>query len=169
MKIYLSGSVPKGDKEAEGYVDWREQYAEALEQYIDDVELFDPNVFYNLEGDSLAVAGADCWYIQQSDLVIINASTKLGAGTSMEMVIAKYFKRPVITILPRDSHHRRSNLQFNGRIVDDWVHPFVDTFSDIIIEDISDIEAAFAQLEEIEVKDITIIDATIAYAQEQLA
>jgi hypothetical protein len=30
MKIYLAGSVPKGDKEASGYKDWRKEYAALL-------------------------------------------------------------------------------------------------------------------------------------------
>ena len=73
MKVYLAGSVPKGDKEAKDFVDWRKNYTEAISKVVDNVELFDPNVFYALEGDSKGVAGADCWNIQQSDIVVINA------------------------------------------------------------------------------------------------
>ncbi|HRN96738.1 MAG TPA: hypothetical protein PLD54_04790 [Candidatus Levybacteria bacterium] len=168
MKIYLAGSVPKGDKEAIDYVDWRKEYIEIISKYVDDVELFDPNIFYALEGDSKGVTGADCSNIQESDLVIVNAKEKIGAGTAMEFVIAKYFSKPVITILPKNTHHRRSNLEFEGRIVEDWIHPFIDTFSDVVIEDIELVKIALEEVKNEKIKSITVIDESIEYAKKTL-
>jgi hypothetical protein len=88
MKIYLAGSVPKGDKEAENYTNWRKEYFRVISEQINDAKLLDANDFYKLEGDSKALLGAECLHIKESDLVIVNAEEKLGAGTSMELVIA---------------------------------------------------------------------------------
>ncbi len=136
MKIYLAGSVPKGDNEAKKLVDWRKRYSEVISKISGDFELFDPNNFYlnSLEGNPKLVFGADCLHIRQNDLIIVNAEEKdrgIGAGTAMEFVIAKYFRKPVITVLPKDSYHRRPNLLFCGKLVEDWIHPFVDSMSDI--------------------------------------
>jgi hypothetical protein len=169
MKIYLAGAVPKGDTEALDFIDWRKVYTEEISQYVDNVELFDPNIFFTLEGDSKGVAGADCWNIQQSDLVLVNAEEKIGAGTAMEFVVAKYFSKPIITILPKDTHHRRSNLEFEGRIVKDWIHPFIDTFSDVIIEDVKEIKEALEKIKSSKVKTISIIDDSIEYAKDLLS
>lgn len=169
MKIYLAGSVPKGDKDAKDFIDWRKRYIEIISQTIKNVELFDPNVFAVLEGDSLALTGADCGYIQQSDLVVVNAEEKLGAGTAMELVVAKYFNKPVITVLPKATHHRRSNLKFEGRLVKDWIHPFIDTFSDIVIEKPSEIKQALKELKKKKIKTIKVIDEAVEYAQLLLA
>ena len=165
MKVYLAGSVPKGDKEAKDFVYWRKNYTEAISKVVDNVELFDPNVFYALEGDSKGVAGADCWNIQQSDIVVINAEEKMGAGTAMEMVVAKYFTKPVITVLPKDTHHRKTNLHFEGKLVEDWIHPFIDTFSDVVIEDIKNFSVALDKVKDIQTKNIRIIDESIDYAK----
>ncbi len=57
----------------------------------------------------------------------------------MELILAKHYGKPVVTILPKDSHHRRSNLTFNNRVVKDWIHPFIDLFSDVVIERIDEV------------------------------
>lgn len=165
MKIYLAGSVPKGDKEAKNYIDWRKVYIAEIKKSIKNSETFDPNIFYKLEGDSKGVAGADCWNIKESDLVLANAEEKLGAGSAMELVVAKYFSKPVITVLPKDSHHRRSNLEFEGRMVEDWTHPFIETFSDFIIEDISEIGVVIKKIKDIKIKNINVIDESVEYAK----
>ena len=83
------------------------------------------------------------------------------------MVIAKYLKKPVVTVLPKDSqdsHHRRSNLVFNGKTVEDWIHPFIHTFSDFIISDINEIEKIKDKILTTKTKDISVVDRAIAYA-----
>jgi len=35
IQVYLAGSVPKGDKKAECFVDWRREYELNLKQFID--------------------------------------------------------------------------------------------------------------------------------------
>lgn len=168
MKIYLAGSVPKGDAEAKVFIDWRKVYSEEIAKSRDDIELFNPTVFLQLEGDSQAVTGADCWSIQKSDLVIVNAESKLGAGTAMELVVAKYFSKPVISVLPKDSHHRRSQVAFEGKIVEDWIHPFIDTFSDEVVEDIKQVPAAITKVKTRKIKSISVIDEAIDHAKELL-
>lgn len=169
MKIYLAGSVPKGDKEVKDFINWRKEYASIISQFYPGLESFDPNIFYKLEGDSIGVTGADCLNIKESSIVIVNASEKLGAGTAMEFVVAKYLNKPVITILPKDTHHRRSHLQFEGRVVEDWIHPFIDTFSDFIIEDIKDFGSIIDKIKNVKIKNITVIDESIQYAQKLLS
>jgi len=165
MKIYLAGSVPKGDKEAKSYVNWRKEYFRIISQQINGAKLLDANDFYKLEGDSKALLGAECLHIRESDLVVVNAEEKLGAGTSMELVIAKYFGKPIITVLPKDSFHRRLNLTFEGREVKDWVHPFIDSFSDIIIENVSEVKAAIEKIKNQKIKEISIIEESIKYVE----
>lgn len=84
----------------------------------------------------------------------------------MEMVAAKYFKKPVITVLPKDTHHRRSNLVFHGKLVEDWIHPFIWSFSDFIVESIEEVEEIKDKdkLSKAEIKDISVIDQAIDYA-----
>jgi hypothetical protein len=98
--------------------------------------------------------------------VIVNAEGRLGAGTSMEMVIAKYFNKPVITVMPKNSYHRRANMLFREKyFVEDWMHPFIHTFSDHIIENISDFVSIKDHLPTKPIKGISIIDNAIKHRE----
>ncbi len=161
MKIYLAGSVPKGNEEAKNFDNWRAKYQEILQKHFKAI-FVDP---YNRsldESDFLLVFGADCNHVKTSDLIIVNAETRMGVGTAQEMVIAKYFKKPVVTVLPKNTHHRRSNVVFGSRDVQDWIHPFLHTLSDFVIEKIEDIENIKDKVFS-EVKTITVIDKGIEH------
>lgn len=162
MKIYLAGSVPKGDEEQKTFYDWRSTYRRVLDD-IFDAEYIDPYDRDIDESDFLLVVGKDCVDITESSFIVVNAEEKLGVGTAQELVIAKYLKKPVVTVLPKDSDHRRTNIMFNGQLIDDWIHPFIFTFSDFIIESIEKIaEIKDALFDLGNTKDIGVIDHAIA-------
>lgn len=138
MRIYLAGSIPKGDHEAATFRDWRVEYAAALRSLHPSVEIADPNVPVD-ESDPLCVAGMCCHLIRESDAVVVCAESKLGPGTSQEMLVAKYYGKPVVTVLPRDSAHRKSDTVFHGQLVRDWIHPFVSASSDAVVESVGEI------------------------------
>lgn len=160
--------MPKGDVEAEGFIDWRKEYFEIMSQNTNDIEIIDPNEYFALRGDNVALFGALCLQIKESNLVVVNAESKLGAGTSMEMVISKYLNKPVITVLPKESAHRKSNLTFAGKEIKEWIHPFVESFSDIMVENISEFGDAVISLAEVSVKTMSMIDDSMEYARKLL-
>jgi hypothetical protein len=164
MKIYLAGSVPKGDKEQKDFKNWRLEYKEKLQSFLD-ADFIDPYKREVDEADFLGVFGKDCLEIKQADLIIVNAEEKLGVGTSQELLVAKYFKKLVITVLPKESYHRKSNLVFHGKNVADWIHPFIFSSSDIIIEKVEEIENYKNEFNKINIKGITIIDEAIKYVE----
>lgn len=160
-KIYLAGSVPKSDHGS--YVDWREDVKKILG---DNYEYISPLDSRFPENDFFGVFGQDCHLIKNCDIVFVDASSKLGVGTSQEMIVAKYFKKPVITYLPKDTHHRRSNIILTGYKINDWIHPFIYSVSDIIIGNLDDAYEALSRLDNIKIKDIGIIDEGVRYFEE---
>lgn len=164
MKIYLAGKVPKG-KEVESFNNWREKYSQEILKSFD-AEFIDPGSRTIDESDFKLVFGLDCKHIKNSDLIVFCAEQKLGAGTSQEMVIAKYFNKPVVVVLPKNTRHRRSNLEFNGKIIEDWIHPFIFSFADFIIEDISDFSKIKDDIFKSKIKGIEVIDSAIKYVDE---
>lgn len=162
MKIYLAGSIPKGDTEASAFSDWRKRYTEVLGKVFPGAEFITPKAGEVDETDNVLVVGKDSRSIKISDLTVVYAEEKIGAGTAMELVIAKYLKKPVVTILPKDTHHRRSNLHFDGVLVADWVHPFIKTFSDFVLEKIEDVQSIKDEILKNPPIDISIVDEAIA-------
>jgi hypothetical protein len=166
MEIYLAGKVRKGKAIAEEK-DWRLEYEQVLSQ-IPGIEILSPENPSLDASQPFLVFGHDCHLIKQCDAVVVNATEKLGVGTSQEMLIAKIYRKPLLTVLPKDTHHRRSNLQMPGGIVPDWIHPFVSSASDIVAEDIAEVHTWLASYslapKTFSIKGIEIIeDAIQAY------
>lgn len=163
FKIFLAGSVPKGDDESKNWVDWKVLYKEKLSK-IYDFKFIYGDIWQDRTRPS-ELFGHDVYLIKSSDIVIVNGETRLGIGTSQEMVIAKYFSKPVITILPKGTYQRRSNIVFNGKLIQDWIHPFVLALSDLIVEKIDDstdwLKEFIKDSSSKEIKNIKIIDELI--------
>jgi len=64
---------------------------------------------------------------------LIDAREKIGAGTAQEILIAKYYKKPVITVIPRESHYWRRIFVHGCEV--DYKHPFIFSTSDAVVED----------------------------------
>lgn len=163
MKIYLAGSVPKGAEDEKVFINWRLRYKKVLDTFLD-AEFIMPNSGDMDESDFLLIVGKDSKSIKNCDFVVVNCEERLGAGTSMEMVIAKHFKKPVITVMPKNSYHRKSNVTFQGKFfVEDWMHPFVHTFSDFIVENVAEIKKIKDKIFTTPIKDISILEKAIAH------
>jgi hypothetical protein len=137
IKIYLSGRIPIGDELG---VDsrWREKYIIQLKKLIPNSIFLDPSFRDIDERDSMAVFGHDLFLIKQADLVIVNAEFAVGLGTAQEMIIAKYFQKPIVSISPRGSYYSPSKTKINSRKISGWRHPFLNILSDRVIEDIKE-------------------------------
>lgn len=164
MKVYLAGSVKKGDKDNRPILSWRETYKEKLKS-LKGLEFLDPSFMSKYADNPLFVFGGDCSMIKNSDLVLVCGENKLGIGTSQEILVAKYFKKPVISIVPKKSHHRRYNLSFRGKIIKEWIHPFIFSSSDLIVENVDDaipwIQEYIQNPNSKKIKNITVIDKGI--------
>jgi hypothetical protein len=171
LKICLLGSIPKGDDVRKNWKDWKLEYKEKLSQ-IKDIKFIDGDAWRD-ETKPLELVGHDSYMIKNADIIIVNSEKKLGAGTAQEMLIAKYFSKPVISIVPKDTHHRKSNIVFDGTKIQDWIHPFILTFSDLIVENIQEsvewIKEFNRNPESKEINDIKIIDKAInSYLNEKI-
>ena len=161
MKIYLAGKVPKQDNEF--CEDWRAVYKEYILNTTFDKEKieFTNPMDKNLDESNFEmVYGHDCSLIKNCDLVLVNAEDKTGIGTSQEILIAKYYKKYVVTVIPENTNYCRKNITLMGRFIEKWIHPFAYTSSDLIIEDIKklDMEYIYEQIKNNNIKDISIID-----------
>lgn len=133
INITILGKVPKGDDIRESFVDWKEEYIAEIRKKLPNANILHGDHIRDDVG-SVLVVGHDLWTVKNADLVIVDARAKIGAGTAQEMLMAKYFKVPVIAVIPKDTHHRRTNLTFNGVLIEDWIHPFLDVSSDYVVE-----------------------------------
>ncbi len=170
LKFTLLGSIPKGDEERKKWMDWKTEYIEKISKAIPQAKFLYGDLISDNVGPDLVV-GHDLWLIKNSDIVIVHATSKIGAGTAQEMVFSKYFKKPLISIVPKNTHHRRTNVVFHGVKVKDWIHPFIYIASDFVAEDI---EGVIKWVKEFlknpgKVKDISVFDEKVAYFEKELS
>jgi hypothetical protein len=164
----LLGSIPKGDDSRKKWTDWKTEYKKILSQ-LDGVGFVDGDAWKD-ESKPFLLFGHDLNLVKISDVIIVNAEKKIGngigVGTAQEIMVAKYFSKPVITILPKNTHHRRTDIVFDGTLIPDWISPFLQSTSDLVVENIQDtlpwIREYIEKPESKKIKNISIIDDAIA-------
>jgi hypothetical protein len=137
MKVVLLGSIPKGDSTRKDWTDWKLPYVHAIRTAVPNVTFTHGDAISDNAGPQMVV-GHDLAQIKRADVCVVDAQAKIGAGTAQEMVIAKYFKKPLVVVIPKGTHHRKSDVTFHGVTIEDWVHPFLYISSDYVAESIED-------------------------------
>ena len=70
--------------------------------------------------------------IQQSDVLVVNATKRLGIGVGAEMMFACNKNIPVFTICPHSTYYRRLvKIDVEGK---EWIHPFIKGLSTKIFD-----------------------------------
>lgn len=165
MKIALLGKIPKGDEARKDFVEWYKEYEEILQAVLPSAQFLHGDLIKDKEG-SMRVVGHDLWVVKHADVVVVDARSKIGAGTAQEIVLAKYFKKPLASVIPKNTHHRRTNVVFDGVTIEDWIHPFLDVSSDYVASSIEDaalwLKSLEGNLEKIAVKGISVFDDAVS-------
>ncbi len=167
ISIYLAGNVRTDNHED---VFWRDEFKEVLEKELEGVEVifFDPTHRSDDVSDCLGTFGRDALCVSSCNFVIVDARERQGIGTGAEMVIAKLHGVPVISVVPKETYYRKASVKYYDRIIDDFIHPFVHSLSDTMVETVE--EAAHWIKEHLEspkrIKDSSLIENAIKYYKE---
>ena len=166
MKIALLGSIPKGDKVRTEWTDWKDAYKKVINKVVPDTEFVDGDAISDSAGP-LMVVGHDLATIKNADICIVDARSKIGAGTAQEMVIAKHLRKPVVAVIPKGTHHRKTGVTFHGVTMEEWIHPFLYISSDYVAESIEDAAqwvARFIESKQTQpIKDMSVFEEAIEH------
>ena len=138
VTFYLSGSIKKGNAD-DGKLCWGDSEKEAIRKGLEGFEVvfLDPQLGGKHLEDPMAAFGHDMALVASSDFVLVDAREKRGLGVGAEMVAAKLRGIPLVSIVPRNSHYHRGSLNYLGTEVKDYMHPFVFSLSDAVVEDLA--------------------------------
>lgn len=170
IKVYVAGKVSPNSHFQRH--DWREDFCEELSKKSGlEIINLDPTKSssnFNLdESDSRLIFGRDCFMIKSADLVMVHLTDDISVGGSQEMLIAKYFGKPLIGIAPLNGKFRKKTKTIRGRTFENWTHPFVNIPCDEIVQNIDDAADClkhFISANDVKsVKNISIIDKAIEY------
>src|SRR5262249_6606562 len=167
IAIYLAGSIKKErEKCNESY--WSESDMEFLRDNLTTYEISFLNPAFRTDdlSDQHSVFGRDMLQVFCSDIVFVDARERRGLGVGAEMMWAKVHRLPIITLAPKNSHYHKSNTTLLDVALKDWVHPFVESLSDAIVEDLQEgviwIER-FVSNASIPIKDVAYIESAMRH------
>jgi hypothetical protein len=139
ITIYLAGGIKKGHEVNKGYF-WSETEITTLQENLKPykVSFLNPAQRQDNLSDQFSVFGRDMLQVFSASVVFVDAREKRGIGVGAEMMWAKYHKIPVVTYAPKDTYYHLSTTTILDVEVHNWVHPFVESLSDCIVETIAD-------------------------------
>lgn len=160
IKVYVAGKVSKDS--SFGTHHWRDDFLQKLEDLSGlTLENLDPTKLEVDQTDPEAVFGADAALIKVCDLLIVYLSDDISVGGSQEILIAKYFSKPVIGLAPLGGKFNGSSKQLFGKTVRDYKDPFVFSTCDIVVSDIDELARSLENLPKTP-KSIALIDELAA-------
>ncbi len=158
IKIYVAGKVSPNSSLGSH---WRETFCRELEEKSGfEITNLDPLI--GAPCDSEMIFGRNAQLIKSSDLVIVNLTDDISVGGSQEMLIAKYFKKPLLGIAKKEGKFLKSVHEVSGKKVANYVDPYVAVPCDAVVNDIDEAAAWIKnKLKGTKPKGISIIDKMI--------
>lgn len=139
IAIYLAGTIKKGHESSDKLY-WSEVEISLLKECLKDysVSFLNPAFRSDDLSDSLSVFGRDMLQVAVADIVLVDARGRCGLGVGAEMMWAKSHNLPVLTWSPKDTHYHKTTTTLLNTPVSDWIHPFVFSLSDAVLETLQD-------------------------------
>jgi len=167
LKVYVAGKVSSNS--VFGTHDWRDKFCKelSLKSGIEIVNL-DP-VRYEIDfdvdhKDSKFIVGKDYFLIKESDVVIVNLTDDISVGGSQEMLIAKYYKKPLIGIAPKGGKFNKTEKEILGKIYKYYIDPFVSVSCDRVGENLEQVAGFLKEFfSPDKIKSISILDDSLEY------
>jgi hypothetical protein len=120
------------------------------------------------ENDGKLIFGRDAYLIRSSDVVVVNLSDDISVGGSIEMMLAKLYRRPLIGIARAGGKFVKPDKDLLGRNVTSYVNPFVAGTCDWLINDPSQLPAVIDTFFTTSVKTSHIIPTSAAWYTKNL-
>ncbi len=169
IKVYVAGKI--SPESVFRTHDWRDGFCKELSEKTGfEIVNLDPTRssegFELDQGNAKLIFGRDSFMIKISDLVIVNLTDDISIGGSQEMLIAKYYKKPLIGLAPKGGKFNKEEKELLGKTYRNWINPFVSVSCDKIVANIDELSALvkgfFSKKSDL-IKDISIIDDAVEY------
>lgn len=156
LKVYVAGKVSKESGFGTHY--WRDEFVKKLEE-LTGLKLLslDPTKKLTDQSKPEQAFGADVYMISKADAVVVYLSDDISVGGSQEILVAKYYKKPVIGLAPLGGKFNHKNKEIFGQTVKNYKHPFVYATCDVVCDDIEAVADNIKNLDKIIPKTIEII------------
>ena len=140
-KIYLSGSIRKGEEDtrSDDYF-WTDNDVEILGQKIQaEIEILNPALTRIDRSDTKLNFGCDLFLVSISTLIVVDLRRKKGIGVGAELMLADQLKVPTFGILGQSSDYQKDVLtNLSGQDIEYWTHPFAEGLCDELFDNVEE-------------------------------
>lgn len=156
LKVYVAGRV--SNNSIFGTHDWRDTFLDELSQ-LSGLKLInlDPVKKKDIHKNPEAVFGGDVYLISQSDVIVVYLSDDVGLGASQEILIGKYYNKPVIGLAPKGGKFNGRTKKIGKLLIKNYHHPFVFSTCDIVCGDVEAVAKALKNLSKIKPQNLDLI------------
>lgn len=162
VKVYVAGKISKDS--VFGTHDWRDNFCTELERLTGlELENLDPTKLDADQNNPQMIFGGDSYLISQSDVLIVYLSDDISIGGSQEILIAKYFKIPVIGLARHGGKFNGADKEYFGKIVKNYKDPFVFTTCDVVCNTVEEVATALKDYKKIKPKTLEVISEAVKY------
>ncbi len=162
IKVYVAGKVSKDS--VFGTHDWRDSFCAKLETLSGvTIKNLDPTKLGCDQNDAQMVFGGDSYLISQSDVLIAYLSDDISVGGSQEILIAKYYKIPVIGLAPHGGKFNGADKEYFGEVVKNYQDPFVFSTCDVVCGTVEEVATKLKDLSSIKPKTLDIIPEAVEH------
>jgi hypothetical protein len=158
IKIYVAGKV--SNDSVFGTHDWRDKFLDSITalsglKFIN----YDPVKKQIMSGEDYISRNfeGDLFLISKVDVVVVYFSDDVSVGASQEVLVGKYFQKPVIGLAPKGGKFNGGTKKVGKFTIEDYRHPFVFGTCDLVVGDIEELADALKNLHKIKAKDIHLI------------
>lgn len=157
LKTYVAGRV--SNNSVFGTHDWRDNFLNELSE-LSDLKFInlDPVKKKDIYENPETVFGGDVYLISQSEVVVVFLTDDVGLGASQEILIAKYYDKPVIGLAPKGGKFNGRTKKIGNIEIKDYKHPFVFSTCDVVCGDVQEVAKALKNLNKIEPMGIDLLD-----------
>jgi hypothetical protein len=157
IKIYVAGKMSAHS----GYKthSWRDDFLKEIAKLSGlSFISYDPVYATKDYKDPEIVFGSDVNMISKVDVVVVYLTNNISVGASQEILIAKYYSKPVIALARPGGKFNLKSKEVVGIVIKNYKHPFVYSTCDVVCDDEQGVADALLKLDQIKVKNINIID-----------
>ena len=157
LKVYIAGKVSHNS--SFGKTHWRDNFCKQLSE-LSSIKLIniDPTKNGVDQTSPQITFGVDAYSIKNCDVLIVYLSDDISVGGSQEILIAKYFKKPVIALVPFGGKFNGSTREYMGKVIRNYKDPFVFSTCDIIVSTIEEVAASLKSIKALRPITIDIIE-----------
>lgn len=174
LKLFLAGKIDPLSQCVSPR--WRDDMVWQLNQQLTSCEVLDTclpnerdNMFIHEKLSPNVSFSQSCFYIEQSDALVVHLTDDISIGGSQEIFIAKMFNKPVIGIAPRGGKFNRLRYELGGKTFWNWVHPFVVGLCDLVVHDVSELAQALDNFDSVPCGGLSSITGAVTYYQRNAA